>query len=107
MSFITHLALVATFISPLAVAQTFTSCNPLNSTGCPTDTALGTNHTWDFTTAPSDSAWNVTDGRITYGANGAEFTIAKKGDAPTIQTNFYIFGGEVETWLKASPGQGT
>ena len=106
MSFIIHLALVVTFIIPLTLGQTFTSCNPLNSTNCPTDTALGTNHTWDFTAGPPDSTWNVTNGQLAYGPNGAEFTIAKKGDAPTIQTNFYIFGGEVETWLKASPGQG-
>ena len=106
MSFIVQIALLATIFSPLALAQTFTSCNPLNSTDCPVNTALGTNHTWDFTTGPPDSTWNVTNGKITYGTNGAEFTIAQKGDAPTIQTNFYVFGGEIETWLKASPGQG-
>lgn len=106
MSFLTQCALAASFVAPLAWAQTFTTCNPLNSTTCPIDTALGTNHTWDFTTGSADSTWNVTDGNIVYGSNGAEFTIANKGDAPTIQTNFYIFGGEIETWLKASPGQG-
>lgn len=41
-----------------------------------------------------------------YGPDGAEFTIAQKGDAPTIQSKFYIFFGEVEVWLKAAPGHG-
>lgn len=91
---------------PLALAQTWTSCNPLNVTTCPPDLALGTNHTWDFTTGQADSTWNTTNGNIGYGQNGAEFTIAEKGDAPTIQTNFYIFGGEVEVWLKAATGRG-
>ena len=106
MSFLTSLALLATLISPIA-AQTFTSCNPLNSTDCPVDTALGTNHTWDFTASQADSTWNTTNGNIVYGQNGAEFTIKQKGDAPTIQSNFYIFGGEVEVWIKAATGQGT
>ena len=107
MSLLTRLAFTTTFLLTLASAQTFTSCNPLNSTNCPIDNALGTNHTWDFTTGQADTtSWNVTDGTISYGTNGAEFTISKKGDAPTIQTNFYVFGGEIETWLKAAPGQG-
>jgi hypothetical protein len=107
MSFLVYLAFTATFLSTLTTAQTFTSCNPLNSTNCPIDTALGTNHTWDFTTGQADTtSWNTTDGTITYGTDGAEFAISKKGDAPTIQSNFYVFGGEIETWLKAAPGQG-
>ncbi len=107
MSFLIHFVFPATFLFTFTTAQTFTSCNPLNSTNCPVDTALGTNHTWDFTTGQADTtSWNTTDGAITYGTNGAEFTISKKGDAPTIQTNFYILGGEIETWLKAAPGQG-
>ena len=107
MSFLIQLACTAALTSYFAAAQTFTSCNPLNSTNCPLDTALGTNHTWDFTTGQADTAsWNTTDGTINYGTNGAEFTISKKGDAPTMQTNFYVFGGEIETWLKAAPGQG-
>lgn len=89
-----------------ACAQTWTSCNPLNQTDCPADAALGTNHTFDFVHAQAGSTWNVTAGNIVYGDNGAEFTIARKGESPTMQTNFYIFFGEVEVWLKAATGQG-
>lgn len=105
MSLPLSLAILTTLASPL-LAQTFTSCNPLNST-CPPDTALGiTNATYDFLTSKAGSTWNTTDGDIVYGTSGAEFSISSKGDAPTIQSNFYIFFGEVEVWLKAAPGQG-
>ena len=104
MSLLTAVALSSIIVNT-AFAQTWTSCNPLNST-CPPDSALGTNHTFDFTTSSPGSTWNTTNGNIVYGQNGAEFTIKSPGDAPTIQTNFYIFFGEVEVWLKASPGKG-
>jgi len=105
MPLLLSLALLTTLVSPLA-AQTFTSCNPLNST-CPPNTALGiSNATYDFLTSKAGSTWNTTAGNIVYGTQGAEFTIKQKGDAPTIQSNFYIFFGEVEVWLKAAPGHG-
>ena len=94
-------------LSP-AAAQTWTSCNPLNQTNCPADQALGiSNATFDFVhnTARSD-VWNTTAGNVVYGSDGAEFTIEKEGDAPTIQSKFYILFGEVEVWMKAAPGQG-
>lgn len=105
MSLFTRLSILSALIAPLA-AQTFTSCNPLNSTTCPEDPALGTNHTYDFTQSSAGSTWNSTAGSLQYGADGAAFMINQKGDAPTIQTNFYIFFGEVEVWMKAASGQG-
>lgn len=101
----TVLGLIPIFLSAVA-AQTFTSCNPLNQTDCPTDTALGTNHTFDFTQSSAGSTWKTTAGKIVYGDNGAEFTVDKKGDSPTIQSKFYIFFGEVEVWMKVAKGQG-
>lgn len=92
-----------------ATAQTWTSCNPLNGTGCPSDLALGTSNasfTLNSTSSFQSSLWNTTAGALTYNSSGAAFTIAQKGDAPTIQSKFYIFFGEVEVWLKAAPGQG-
>lgn len=100
------LSLLSTLLA-VAAAQTWTSCNPLNQT-CPSDTALGiSNATFNFATSSADSnVWNTTAGNIVYGDQGAEFTIANKGDSPTIQSKFYIFFGEVEVWLKAAPGKG-
>ena len=89
-----------------AFAQTFTNCNPLNST-CPQDPALGINHTFVFNTSTTvTDSFNITAGAITYGDNGAEFTVAKKGDSPTIESQFYIFFGSVSVIMKAASGQG-
>jgi hypothetical protein len=43
---------------------------------------------------------------LTYGADGAEFTINKESDAPTIASNWYIFFGKVDVVLRAAPGVG-
>jgi beta-glucanase (GH16 family) len=43
---------------------------------------------------------------VTYGSQGAEFTVAKSGDNPLIQSNFYIMFGRVELVIKAAPGVG-
>jgi hypothetical protein len=63
--------------------------------------------TSDFT--KGDSAlddWKITAGEVTTGPDGAEFTIRKQGDAPTIQTPWYFFFGKVEIEMKIAPGQG-
>ncbi|KAL2402970.1 extracellular glycosidase [Exophiala dermatitidis] len=90
------------------LAQTFTSCNPMNRTDCPADTALGVaNYTIDFRSSiMSDRVWNTTAGKIDYQDDGADFTINRRGDVPTVQTNFYIFFGQVEVIMKAAKGQG-
>jgi beta-glucanase (GH16 family) len=69
---------------------------------------LGTTITSDFTKGAS-SDWEYADGTsMTYdGTNGAQFTIAKKTDAPTVSTKKYIFFGKVSVTMKASPGTGT
>lgn len=63
-------------------------------------------YTHDFTQGEDSDNWNVTAGSITYGSNGAEFTITESGDAPTIQTNWYIFFGQVSVLMRAAPGTG-
>jgi len=88
----------------LANAQTFTDCDPTKKT-CPPNPGLGTTLVTDFTKESSD--WKVADGTtLTYGPNGAEFTIGSKTDAPTIGVNKYIFFGKVSVTMKASPGTG-
>ena len=72
LSLLAPFALLSTLFS-VASAQTFTSCSPLNRTDCPTDTALGTNHTYDFTQTSAGPTWNTTAGTIVYSENGAEF----------------------------------
>ena len=43
---------------------------------------------------------------ISYTNDSAFFTMKQKGDAPTIQSNFYIFWGSVSVIMKAAKGQG-
>jgi beta-glucanase (GH16 family) len=88
-------------------AQTWTSCNPMNTT-CPNDPALGINHTFVFNTSTTvTNSFNITAGTIGYDATkGASFTVAKKGDSPTIQSQFYIFFGSVSVIMQAATGQG-
>ncbi|RMD43899.1 hypothetical protein DV735_g1246, partial [Chaetothyriales sp. CBS 134920] len=92
---------------PAVLSQTWTDCNPLNTT-CPANPALGvSNYTIDFTTSMmSDTVWNTTAGTIRYDDNGAQFVINQRGDSPTVKTNFHIFFGQLEVHLKAAKGQG-
>jgi hypothetical protein len=61
----------------------------------------------DFTQGESAlDGWVKASGDVTFGPDGAEFTVAKKGDAPTIDTDFYFFFGKAEVVMKAAPGVG-
>lgn len=62
----------------------------------------------DFTKGTTDwASWtSVGAGSVTYTSQGAVLTLAKKGDAPTISTNWYIFFGRVEVHMRAAPGTG-
>jgi len=98
------------FFSLLATtfAQTYSSCNPMDKTSCPADTALGVaNYTIDFTkNTMTTRVWNTTAGTINYNDDGAEFTIDARGQSPTVQSNFYIFFGQVEVIMRTATGQG-
>ncbi|PYI23828.1 concanavalin A-like lectin/glucanase [Aspergillus violaceofuscus CBS 115571] len=94
-------------VLPLAAAQTYTDCNPLEKT-CPADTALSSStFSSDFTQGESSFAgWTATANNVTFDENGAAFTINQRGQAPTIQTNFYFFFGRAEVVMKAASGTG-
>lgn len=109
-------------------AQTYTNCNPLHSAlalfqsvtaiciltssflpeTCPPDPGLKqTEFKSDFTKGDSAlKAWNTTSGHVSTSDQGAEFTIKKKGDALTLQSNFNILFGVFEVKMKAAPGTG-
>lgn len=65
---------------------------------------MGRSATFDFTSGPSDEFKEV--GSPTYDENGVGFTVAKRGDAPLIQSKWYIMFGHVEMVIKAAPGTG-
>ncbi|KAF2863168.1 glycoside hydrolase family 16 protein [Piedraia hortae CBS 480.64] len=92
---------------PLALAQTSSGCNPLKAT-CPEDVGLdASSFTSDFKKPNANASWSAaayTD--MTYGQNGAEFSIQKATQAPTVSTDFYFLFGRVDVRMKAAPGQG-
>lgn len=99
---------VAAFATlPATLAQTFTDCNPLEKT-CPKNDGL-TSATFetDFAKDPKKDSWSKAAWtQMTYNDQGAQFEIAKKGQAPTIETDFYFFFGRVDVTMKPAPGQG-
>ncbi|TQB75759.1 copper resistance protein [Monascus purpureus] len=92
---------------PFSSAQTSTKCNPLKES-CPPDGGLNQyNFYSDFTQGDSAlDGWTTTAGKVTTNSKGAVFTINKQGDAPTIQSEFAIFFGELEVKMQAAPGTG-
>ncbi|KAF2276512.1 concanavalin A-like lectin/glucanase [Westerdykella ornata] len=97
---------IAGAFAGLACAQTFTQCDPTKK-DCPNDPAMAATFDTDFRKgAESVRGWKQTAGSLTYSQEGAQFTINKRGDAPTIQSEAYLFFGYVEVKMKASPGQG-
>lgn len=61
---------------------------------------------YDLTQDSALEEWTTMGGVVFAGPDGAELTIHKQGDAPTIVTDFYIFYGEVSVEMKASTGTG-
>ena len=83
-----------------------TTCDPIEQDNCPADPALATGFAENF---HSQSKWFkelVDPDQITYGDNGLALTLSKRGQAPTIESNFYIMFGKIEVELKAANGTG-
>ncbi|POS87817.1 hypothetical protein EPUL_000682 [Erysiphe pulchra] len=89
---------------PCVTSQTFSACNPLHATDCPPDAALGKAIYVDFTKGPVDSF--ETSGTPIYDDEGVHFSVAKSGDAPQLNSLFYIMFGKVSMTMKTAPGAG-
>ncbi|OAA54739.1 glycoside hydrolase family 16 [Niveomyces insectorum RCEF 264] len=83
----------------ILVMQSITRC-------CPPDTALGMTIDVDFTKGSVNSFVSSGGGAVSYGTDGATFTVAKSGDAPQLSSVFYIMFGRVEFTMKSAPGAG-
>lgn len=109
MHFARNSALAGLAVIPLAFAQTYTTCNPMEKT-CPNDVGLDSaSFACDFTKGKSALAsWSAATGTsLTYdGSKGAQFVINGKNQAPTISSDFYIFFGRVDVTMQAAPGTG-
>lgn len=99
----TMATIAALLFAQPTVQQTYTTCNPTTQSGCTPDPALGTSLNIDLTSA-SDAF--TAQGAPVYGSDGASFTVAKSGDAPTLVSNWYIMFGKYEVVMKAAPGAG-
>lgn len=97
-------ALAATLVS----AQTFSSCNPTLKDGCPNPKALGSKIVeTDFRTGAGSFLKELDGTKITHDKDlGAVYTINKETDAPTTQSDLWIFFGQVDVVLRAAPGAG-
>ncbi|RKF72058.1 putative extracellular glycosidase [Golovinomyces cichoracearum] len=84
--------------------QTFSACNPLHEANCPPNAALGKTINVDFTKGSVESF--SPSGNPTYDADGVHFTVAKPGDAPQLNSIFYIMFGKVSITMKTAPGAG-
>ncbi|KIW35485.1 uncharacterized protein PV07_02181 [Cladophialophora immunda] len=109
-SFLFSLTLtILTAFLRLVSADSSSACNPLNGP-CPAIAGLTTGEYFmDFTqqtTTPPD--WILADyATVGYGSpNGANFTFAKRYDAPYIWTRFYVLFGRIEVVVQAAPGAG-
>ncbi|KAF2147189.1 glycoside hydrolase family 16 protein [Aplosporella prunicola CBS 121167] len=87
------IASIASLVLPSAATVTAGQINP----------ALGRSVNIDFSSA-SDSFDAV--GPVSYGSDGASFTISKSGDSPKLTSKWYIMFGKVEFVVKVSPGTG-
>lgn len=93
---------------PLATAQTFTDCNPMKKS-CPNDAGMNSDaFASDFTKDHGSAAsWSIAEwSNVEYGGQGAQFAISAAKQAPTIETDFYIFFGRVDVKMRAAPGTG-
>lgn len=72
--------------------------------------ALGGNVTFNFnkTGIPSDNkVWTKKNqGKIDWVEKGATFTVARSGDSPTANSNFYMLFGRFEAIIKVATGKG-
>ncbi|KAJ9614175.1 hypothetical protein H2200_002311 [Cladophialophora chaetospira] len=82
----------------------YSSISQYEGGGCAPDPALGRSVDIDFSSGASSDF--TPSGAVSYTSDGAAFTISQHGDAPTIQSKWYIMFGHVDYVIKASPGTG-
>ncbi|KAI1187100.1 concanavalin A-like lectin/glucanase domain-containing protein [Nemania serpens] len=96
------------FVARLVNGQLEPDCNPLLAE-CPAKKALQEkNYYVDFTkeTGLPENWILANDAVVKFTPEGAEFTYGKRGDAPSMWTDFYMLGGRYDVEMQIAPGQG-
>lgn len=95
---------LALLIASPVVAQTSSNCDPIRGQTCPPDPALGGSASYSFSSGPSSDF--TAGGAPTYGSDGVSFTVSGPGNAPQLNSNWYIMFGKYDITMKVAPGQG-
>ena len=90
-------------LASLAYAQT-PACNPLTQSTCEPDPALGKSISVSFEEESSYFERYAKNGKVSYSDDGAELTIEKRLDNPSLVSDFYIMFGKVSAIIKAAAG---
>jgi hypothetical protein len=96
-------------VLPFGQAQTWSECNPLKANCAPNRGLKSSSFSTQFTSEkglPPGWVKEKSAGNVNYGPSGAEFIMAKHGESPGLNTDFYFLFGYVEVKMKAAPGNG-
>lgn len=89
----------------LQLTQCTATCNPLKESNCPADPALGKSISDKFH-SKSEYFKEISSGGVSYTDDGLKLSLKKKGDNPTLKSDFYIMFGRIEVVMKAAVGNG-
>lgn len=100
-------ALVALAAATAVSGQTYSRCDPTKQDGCPADPAFGYQKASCSFSRDTCGVFTPLEGTtLSYDNNGAVFKIERESNAPTVQTDKYIFFGRVDVVVQAAPGRG-
>lgn len=94
------------FLFAALVACAYAACNPLKSSDCPADKALGTSIKETFSEKSSYFPIIKSEAQASFGDDGLTLSIKKRFDNPSFKSDFYLMFGKVEVEMQAAEGQG-
>ncbi|KAF9732812.1 hypothetical protein PMIN06_010858 [Paraphaeosphaeria minitans] len=98
--------LTAGAFAAIANAQTWSLCNPMERV-CNNNPAIAKSFESNFKDGESAlKGWQQTAKGADFTDEGIVFSVKKTGDAPTIQSDGYLYFGYVEVTMKAARGAG-
>ncbi|CAD1811359.1 unnamed protein product [Candida parapsilosis] len=100
-------SLASILITTVSAATSTASCNPIKSSSCSPNPALGGSMQENFQNGLGSYFTNSgNQGDVKTGDEGLSLTVNKRFDNPSIHSDFYLMFGYVEVELKAGEGKG-